>query len=51
MTRKKLKIEALIRKAWEFDYLAKDAAGVLRIRLQQAAEDIRKTVKEASWKA
>ena len=51
MTKQQLKIEALIRKAWEFDYLAKDAAGALRVRLQQAAEDIRKTVKEASWKA
>ncbi len=49
MTRHQLKIEALIRKAWEFDYIAKDAASPLRDRLKEAAEDIRKTIKEASW--
>ncbi len=49
MTRHQLKIEALIRKAWEFDYLAKDAVGSLRDRLKKHAEDIRATIKEASW--
>ena len=51
MTKQQLKIEALIRKAWEFDYLAKDAVGSLRIKLKQRAAEIRQAVKEASWKA
>jgi len=45
---KQQQLQALAKKAWEFDHIAKDAVGSLRDKLKQAAEDMRQQFKKVA---